>query len=64
MAEVEIRYDQQSYRIEYHDSENLDARGDRVHQSYFRWVANLDHAIRIELLRAASPVEAPASPNN
>jgi hypothetical protein len=64
MAEVGIRYDLRRYRIEYRNSENLDARGDRVHQNYFRWVANLDRAIRIELLRAASPVQAPSSPDD
>jgi hypothetical protein len=63
MAEVEITYDERGYRIAYHDSENLKASKRRIHQNYFRWIANLDQAIRAELIRhSAEPraVEAPA----
>jgi hypothetical protein len=55
MAEVGISYDASNYRIEYRDSENLDAHSGRVHQNYFRWVRNLDKAIQIELSTARTP---------
>jgi len=61
MAEVEITYDERSYRIAYHDSENLKAHSGRIHQNYLRWIAKLDQAIRAELVRASSsarPAEA------
>jgi hypothetical protein len=60
MAEVAIQYDQHGYAIAYHDSENLAARKGRVHQNYLRWIANLDRAIRAELVRVS--VSSPASP--
>jgi hypothetical protein len=58
-ADIRITYDARSYSIGYRGSEMLDARGDRIHRNYNRWVANLDRSIQQRLLHGGRPTDGP-----
>lgn len=46
---VSIPFNQQSYSIDYKDSENMKAEGDEIHKKYNAWVLRLSQSIRSEL---------------
>lgn len=45
-ADVTVTYDEDSYSIEYRDSEGLDYRNGNIHRNYNRWVAYLNQDIQ------------------
>ena len=51
MAEVDIAYDQKTYKITYRNSVNLEYKDGKIHPSYNKWVATLDQNIRREIAR-------------
>ncbi|HYD67575.1 hypothetical protein [Azospirillum sp.] len=52
MAEVEIRYSQESYSIQHRSSVNLKEQGDEIHRSYNKLVHALEDEIERRLYRA------------
>ena len=49
MAQVDIKYNAQSYSITYKDSSDLNYDGEVIHKNYNGWIQNLDNRIRAEL---------------
>lgn len=49
MAQVDIRYNQQSYSITYKDSSELNYDGESIHSNYNGWIKNLDNQIKAQL---------------
>lgn len=49
MAHIRINYTANGYRINYVDSENLNADNGKIHRNYNRWINNLDHDIQLRL---------------
>jgi len=50
-AEVEIKYNKQSYSIVYKDSTNLRYRNGRIHPRYNTWIQNLRREIDYRLVQ-------------
>lgn len=48
-ANIRVSYNPQSYSIQYLSSENLKAKGGKIHSNYNRWVNNLDQDIQLRL---------------
>ncbi len=48
---VDIVYDETNYKIEYVNSVNLRAKGNRIHPAYNRWVDFLNKSINAELFK-------------
>jgi hypothetical protein len=48
-AQVDIDYDQQSYKIVYRNSSNLNYDGSNIHPNYNGWIRRLNTAISREL---------------
>ena len=48
---IDIVYNETNYKIEYVDSVNLRARGNRIHPAYNRWVDFLNKSINAELFK-------------
>ena len=48
---VDIVYDETNYKIEYVNSANLRAKGNRIHPAYNRWVDFLHKSINAELFK-------------
>ncbi len=59
-AVIDVTYRRYEFSIHYKSSENLEHSGDRISNSYNRWVYNLERDIRREFLRMR-PTE-PAAP--
>ena len=55
---IDVRYSRYEFSIHYKSSEHLDHSGDRIQNSYNRWVYNLERDIRREFLRMR-PTEEP-----
>ncbi|MDY4326253.1 hypothetical protein SOV88_18435 [Pectobacterium brasiliense] len=49
VADIRITYSQTSYSINYVDSKNLKAKNGEIHNSYNRWISNLDRDIQLKL---------------
>lgn len=49
MAQVDIKYNAQSYSITYRDSQNLDYDGTNIHSNYNGWVQRLQQNIQSQL---------------
>lgn len=50
VAIVDIRHTTKNYSITYKDSTNLDYDGTSIHRNYNGWIANLDRAIKAQLV--------------
>lgn len=50
VAIVDIRHTTKNYSITYKDSTNLDYDGTNIHRNYNGWIANLDRAIKTQLV--------------
>jgi predicted small lipoprotein YifL len=53
VAEIRITYSASSYSINYASSLNLQASGGKIHNSYNRWIHNLDRDIQLNLSAGA-----------
>lgn len=49
MAQVDIKYNAQSYNITYKDSQNLKYDGTNIHSNYNGWVQRLQRNIDVQL---------------
>lgn len=54
VAEADVLFSNQSYRIKYVSAKNMERRDDGVERAYNRWVGNLEHDIAAKLDEAAA----------
>jgi len=47
MAQIDIFYDSNSYRIKYRDSKNLGHKGNKIHKLYNKWIDELNASIAV-----------------
>lgn len=49
VAEADVLFSNQSYRIQYVDAKNMERQNDGVERAYNRWIGNLDRDIAAKL---------------